>query len=295
MEEETIETLDDWNKRLAGDCCCLMPECPTPTKDCESIFSDFHTDYDGGAGGGLTNLPFGLYRSYTTTVVYENCSESSTTTYATLIDEPESPCGEEGPDAEVSSTEPETCEDTEENPRGEYKGIRYTGAVKYTPEAWLEDVLPFQAAITFADPKCAPFYSNQGCLSELRISTEFGANYYTANFTLTRFRWKIPDIHKGSYFKITWDILNEPFRWNDAKKPTGPRTYLLEDQTYEWSGNAGGGTDRYSGWYVIPTPNFNGQRRVVNVRFECYRSENYGNKPQVTGEAVTLPDPESVG
>jgi hypothetical protein len=293
MEEETIETLDDWNKRLAGDCCCTMPECPEPTKDCESIYSEFHTDYDAGIGGGLTNLKFGIYRSYTTTLVYENCSESSTTTYATLIDEPEDCTEVEGPDADVSSTEPEPCEDTDENPKGEYKGIRYTGAVKYTPEAWLADVLPFQTKFTFTDPKCR-IYPNLGCTSRLAINTEFGSAYYTAYFTLTRFRWKIPDRHEGSYFKITWDILNEPFGWN-AEKSTGSRTYFLEDQTYEWSGAAGGGTDRYSEWYVMPTPDFNGERRVVNVRFECYRSENYGNKPQVTGEAVTLPDPKSVG
>jgi hypothetical protein len=37
--EEDIETLDDWNAIL-GACCCAMPECPVPTKECESITID---------------------------------------------------------------------------------------------------------------------------------------------------------------------------------------------------------------------------------------------------------------
>jgi hypothetical protein len=263
-----------------------MPLCPTPIINCETIYSEFHTDYDGYASGGLTNLPLGVYSSYVYETVYENCTESSTVTYTTLIDEPESPCGEEGPDAVFEATEPTPCPQFGENPRGAFLGNRYTSAVQYTPEMWLADVLPFQAGITFADPNCT-VYQNSGCFSQLLINTKFGGFYYTADFALTRLRLKIPDGHLGTYFKITWDILNEPTGF-DASPPTATRSYFSEDQTYEWTGSAGGGVDRYSDWYEIPTPDFNGQRRVVNVRYECYRLTNYGNKPQVTGEQVDL-------
>jgi hypothetical protein len=34
----SIETLDDWNERIAAGCgCCEMPSCPVPTRECESI------------------------------------------------------------------------------------------------------------------------------------------------------------------------------------------------------------------------------------------------------------------
>lgn len=41
---------------------------------------------------------------------------------------------------------------------------------------------------------------------------------------------------------------------------------------------------------LVDPPDISGQRRVVNLRFECYRSP-YGNKPQVYGEAVELDPP----
>ena len=33
----TIETLDDWNTRLAACDCCAMPLCPVPVKECQSL------------------------------------------------------------------------------------------------------------------------------------------------------------------------------------------------------------------------------------------------------------------
>jgi hypothetical protein len=95
-----------------------MPSCPTPTSDCESVHSEFHTDYDAAVGGGLTNFEHGIYTSYTYEVRYENCSEYSTTTYDMLIDEPEGPCGEEGLDATYTSTESTPCPQFGENPLG---------------------------------------------------------------------------------------------------------------------------------------------------------------------------------
>jgi len=45
-----------------------------------------------------------------------------------------------------------------------------------------------------------------------------------------------------------------------------------------------------SGWYDLDPPTEPGTKRVVNIRFECYGVNDYGNKPQVTGEAYEIPD-----
>jgi hypothetical protein len=124
-----------------------------------------------------------------------------------------------------------------------------------------------------------------------------------ASIKKLRFRWVIPDTwtdqntgldvpFTGSYFKITWDILEEPDGWDDPS-PTVFRSFHLSDQTWEWTGPGDPEDDDSwkSPWFEIDPPEVPGTRRVVNIRFECYRSPKYGNKPQVTGEAVELPDP----
>lgn len=131
--------------------------------------------------------------------------------------------------------------------------------------------------------------------------------------TKTRYRWVIPDTFEGSYFKVTWDILEEPDGWdatiddpdyeppvpNDPPEPipqvpdpdAPDRSFVSQDNTWEWAGPGTSDPDSWkSSWYEIDPPTVPGTRRVVNTRFECYRSP-YGNKPQVTGEGVTLPDP----
>jgi len=42
-------------------------------------------------------------------------------------------------------------------------------------------------------------------------------------------------------------------------------------------------------WRALNPPAQPGETRLVNIRFECYHTP-YGNKPQVTGEAVDLGD-----
>jgi len=166
-----------------------------------------------------------------------------------------------------------------------------SGSITYTFVTIAD--LSTEANLRFAD--ITAWTPNSSCYSSVSASyymcgdpeaPVLSAPQTTSSYQF-RFRWKIPDEHLGTYFKITWDILNEPTGWNTT---TLLRSYYLEDQTYEWTGGAGGGMDRFSDWYEIPVPDFVGQRRVVNVRYECYRTTDYGNKPQVTGEAVTLPD-----
>jgi hypothetical protein len=40
--EDPIETLDDWNAVLSNGCCCTMPVCPLPTRECRSAFLDIY-------------------------------------------------------------------------------------------------------------------------------------------------------------------------------------------------------------------------------------------------------------
>lgn len=276
MPEAVIETLDDWNSRLLDCGCCPMPECLTPTKECQSVFGEYNSEIDAEITGGL-------YLTYEIEVEYENCTDTLSASYDYLI---QGGIGAYEIDPPTLTITGESCDpDT----RGAYIGSTYTGLTAYTPAMFLTDALTYQNAhASFTDPDNITVY-NTPCFSSVTGNNEFGQAIYSLDICTNRFRWKVPDAHTGTYFKITWDVLNEPTGW-DSTPPTATRTYFAEDQTFVWNGTAGGGTDRYSEWYRITVPNFVGTRRIVNVRYECYGTTNYGNKPQVTGEAVTLPD-----
>lgn len=107
-----------------------------------------------------------------------------------------------------------------------------------------------------------------------------GVGCYVAE---ARFKWVIPETWTGSYFKVTWDVAFFP--------TVGDPVAVSTDNTWEWAG-PGDPEDPEtwkSGHYIIPIPDEPGENRPVNIRFECYRSPAFGNKPQVTGEAVDLP------
>jgi hypothetical protein len=98
-----------------------------------------------------------------------------------------------------------------------------------------------------------------------------------------RFRWVVPDTWTGSHFKVTWDI---------ATYPTDPLAEIsyIQDLTWEWTG-PGDPEDAdswKSGWYEIEPPGEPGERKIVNVRYSCYRSPRFGNKPQITGDAEDI-------
>ena len=97
-----------------------------------------------------------------------------------------------------------------------------------------------------------------------------------------RYRWQIPNTHLGSYYKITYDIVEFP--------TVGDPFYVSEDLVYEWAG-AGSGSQDNPSWlspmeYIEPSTN-GGERRIVNIRYTCYRETKYGVKPQITGESFT--------
>ena len=118
---------------------------------------------------------------------------------------------------------------------------------------------------------------------------------------------------QGTYFKITWDVLTEPDGWDDTiddpdyeppvpndppepvpqiPDPNAPEKSYIEDLTWEWTGPGDPNDDESweSPWFEIDPPGDPGIRRIVNVRYECYRSTRFGNKPQITGDAEDLSD-----
>ncbi len=165
-----------------------------------------------------------------------------------------------------------------------------------------------------------------------RVDRENGDDRITsASKTVSRYRWQIPsniitgpdgpdtgtdpdivDYWKGTYFKVTWNILTQPVGWDDTiddpavtppdplpsgwthpqiPDPDRPLRSLSGDLT--WSSFSGGDPNDpeswFSEWYDLEAPSVEAIKKVVNIRYECYRSP-YGNKPETTGEAVELPD-----
>ena len=137
---------------------------------------------------------------------------------------------------------------------------------------------------------------------------------------LVSYRWRIPHMtswgqdpnalvpNTGVYFKITWDVATEPDQsyveqyWNGTAWvnrtvaiSSAPAT-LQEDLTWEWSGPGTGDIDDpswLSGDYFLLPPDEPGIRKIVNVRYESYRSTRIGMKPQLLGEAYELPPSKS--
>lgn len=107
----------------------------------------------------------------------------------------------------------------------------------------------------------------------------------------SRFRWVIPSEHPGSYFKITWDVLFFPNEY-DPEDPESPQPEIVAaNQTWEWTGP--GDPEEPETWKspwidLVPTAE-SGVVKVVNVRYECYTSSKFGNRPQTLGEFYDLP------
>lgn len=275
MPEPVIETLEDWNARLAQCGCCPMPSCLTPTKECETNWVRYSPSYAEG---------YQLVGKWKTADWYCYDVDDNYITGTSNFrgfNRVENPCGVIGP----AGLDPAYADGTNAGCSYDFTWIADSGMNEWSVPVFIADIsADAETYLTFPPPDTEPAscaYASTSCASSLY------AGELEGGVTKVRYRWKIPDEHLGTYFKITWDILNEPTGWNTT---TLLRTYYLEDQTYEWTGAAGGGTDRYSSWITIPVPDFVGQRRIVNIRYECYRTTDYGNKPQVTGEAVILPD-----
>lgn len=262
-----IETIDDWNALLAGCGCCEMPVCPVPDMECESI-------------SGESQMAFriqelispGVYKWWRRSRTEYNDGgymqfDAPATHWTTLGGE---------------AIEPYDIVYTEGDPKT--GGISSEDlSVENTPTASRTDAL---AAMSGA-LDWSGMDKGASCSSSLFNATPSGwTPAWTVFVTYSRFRWVVPDTWKGPYFKITWDVVFFPY--DEESEPTPVAT----DQTWTWEGPGDPENEDSwkSGFYEIPVPSEPGQSRVVNIRFECYKSAKLGNPPpQVTGEAYEIP------
>lgn len=297
-----IETQEDWNSVLAGCECCEMPVCPVPTKECENRTATVNQDYESEGSTDPTPPDGTMYYSWAT---FE-CEEGDPTSDMTYIYRKsvltEGDIASQ-PDDTYTCTLTSARRDTNFERYGEYvisdpislAEILAAANEALDLEEWSSPA-ECESSFTKSWPQIGDFECDKTCLElffgHSDSTGDWRHAFGSAALIEHRFRWVIPDTWPGSYFKITWDILEEPDGWDD-ETPTVFRSFHLTDQTWTWvgPGDPEDADSWKSDWYVIEPPEVAGTRRVVNVRFECYKSAKFGVKPQVTGEAVELPDP----
>lgn len=327
--EEAPETLEEWNAILGqwnailGKCCCEMPECPVPSAEfqqktgsrfaCGWSFPGVQSmlgqaealDWDFDEDVPCPDRVF-LYRTFTRTLT-SNQPGYETSTYSVTA-ELDTACSLTGtPLDNVSSGEDPFAGGGV--PISSYSSGVFTGTLDYDDEGTtftytvtltftnpitVSDVLDIATAIADAASWSGSMTSSSASLDIDYLFCDGAPTEQVASASVrkVRFRWVIPESWAGSYFKISWNILTEPDGWDDEEAETPPERTLSEDQTWVWSGPGDPENDDSwkSGWYEIEPPDVPGTQRVVNIRYECYRSP-YGNKPQVTADAVELDPP----
>ena len=138
-----------------------------------------------------------------------------------------------------------------------------------------------------ADNKCAARMSVEWPKNEDLNADEFCMHSVIGGLTAqvqvrkTRFKNVVSEEHVGDMFKWWWDIYFFPA---DGSAPV-----MVEEDVYEeWFGPGSGPQDDPSWempWHIIEPPTEPGEKRRVNLRFECYVSP-YGQLPQIDGEGT---------
>ncbi|MEI6606592.1 MAG: hypothetical protein WCP35_14890 [Verrucomicrobiota bacterium] len=272
----TIETLDDWNERLANCECCLMPVCPTPELECESMFgAGFLSGYGGtwGFNEGEAYLKTRFtYQSGVWILYTQSSAIQANLGGKGVMDEITVALTNSGNPSGVSATA--------------YEGAVSVATARSSSYAAMLGALDFTDSDFSIGSYCQAYRINQ-------VPWHGAGNYLSFACLLVqfvRYRWKIPTDFTGSYFKITWDVVFFPkgYKADDSNSPSP--SAINRDLTVTWKG-PGDPDDPQSwlasDWRAMNPPAQPGETRLVNVRFECYHSP-YGNKPQVTGEAVDL-------
>lgn len=255
----TIETLDEWNSALG--CCCGMPACPEPILEMMGVSGSLTVSF---YSGHFTDLAGTRYKVETTT--HGGCSYVVTDTLASYYS---------GflPDGTFSLDNLTTAV------TGSLSGWDSTTVTtKTAPITWADWITGAKSLITanFAAMDESDWGSAPLSYSQLSHPSAYSApdTSFAVAMLFNRYRWRIPSSHLGSYFKLTWDVVFIP----DAGAPAA----VLTDETWEWTGPGTGAYDDpswRSSWYALDPPSTPGKRKVVNVRFECYRGP-YGSKPQ---------------
>lgn len=105
-------------------------------------------------------------------------------------------------------------------------------------------------------------------------------------FRHARYRFGNSSIYNpdGQYLKITYDVLESPF--------VGDAFIYAPDLVLEWEGPGTGGVEDdswFTPWQDLPPPTAPGIRSIVNIRYTHYRSNRYGIKPQTQGPSFPAP------
>jgi hypothetical protein len=296
-----IETLDDWNA-IIGQCCCEMPSCPAPTQVCEDRsvlweacgwnYQNFQAANGQAEADGWDfedDVPCPdrarIWNTVTRTVTSTNPEDETVVFTVSII--PGTDCDLSGiPNNNTSSGDSGAGSliEVDTYSGGVFSGSLSADGFDYGLTLVFSDQLLPDIPSLLTDLEGEAWDEEGGCIAAFVATYALcddveSDQVIEAEITQSRFKWVIPDTWTGSYFKITWDVVFFPA---DESTPT----ILLTDQTWEWTGP---GPTWDSGWYTLDPPEEPGEVRVVNVRYECYRSTAFGGKPQVTGEAYEIP------
>jgi len=265
----TIETVNDWNIRLseAGHCgmnTCLMPECPQPSLFTECIRVQYSANY-------ITNS--GSLEGKDWTSLKWSCVDADDTELSGTFTFDRNYNFSDGTGTGCTTDADTSLQNffSSSNCANDFNWDE--GVTELDPAAYAQECRDHaNGFISFPSSCLNPCNGIVGSY----FSGEPAGVPYTLIFAKQRYRWKIPDNHTGSYFKITWEIF--------TLKQGDSEAALFDTKTYSWSGAAGEGIDRYSDWYEIPIPHEDlsksASRYITNVRYECYKSK-YGYKPQI--------------
>lgn len=262
--EEPLTNFQDWGAVLVSGCgCCEMPACPIPLRENQSLYGSSRVAFALRTGSS-PNYDYWRTRRFE----YSDGGQMerhAPATHWTVLG------GVWIEDAILT--------DNYFPP--------YTGEIT---TVWEDAITPddsradgFAAIMAYPLDWDAMTQGSQTYASRTDIHP-LGIPATTLNVYFHRFRWVIPSDFEGSYFKITWDIVEFP--------SDGDPVAVLTNQTWEWTG-PGDPEDPdswKSPWWVTEPPAQEGQRRIVNIRYECYRGP-YGSLPDVLGEQIELPAP----
>jgi hypothetical protein len=238
-----IETLDDWNARMA--CCCQMPYCPQPSLQIRSVALD-----EMRLCGVLPTTPPGFghppdavrwkhYQTLTQTTEIAHTengnseSWSRNRVYTHSFNKLSEAC-DFGIETVITGDTAPGCPYTPVTIRSQ-DGVSFTetstvGAVDGDPShSWREantwiysnpipDNLKYlrdQASYLFGKRKGFEG-SNSSDWPSLAIEQEIQGKPVVIRWVKSELWWEVVADYEGSWFKVTWDILMEPVGWSDT-------------------------------------------------------------------------------